>query len=198
VDVGGETGGVIPNFKEVGGDLEAEGVDEDFEVGIEVFGFFCGLAQEVLEGLVEDAIGEEIFVAINGAFGGGFDSTKVIDKSEPLIEWTVGESDFKVAHGGGAEVGSQEAGPKSGAHMGNEVLEAAVGILAFRGVFAALIDDGSDDEVVETTAGDEFIDEFQLDAMVAVIFCRINDKGSWTKRHSVGKWVRQNRHNLLW
>ena len=98
VDVGDETGGVIPNFEEVGGDLEAEGVDEDFEVGI----------------------------------------------------------------------------------------------LAFRGGFAALIDDGSDDEVVETTAGDEFVDEFQLDAMVAVIFCRINDKGSWTKRHSVGKWVRQN------
>ena len=81
-----------------------------------------------------------------------------------MREWTVGESDFKVGHGGGAEVGSQEVGPKSGAHMGNEVLEAAVGILAFRGVFAALIDDGSDDEVV---------DEFQIDAMVAVIFCRI-------------------------
>lgn len=68
VDVRSEAGGVIPDFEEIGGDLEAEGVEEDFEVRIEVGRVLRSLAKEVLESLVEDAIGEEVFISIDGAF----------------------------------------------------------------------------------------------------------------------------------
>lgn len=104
-----------------------------------------------------------------------------------MIEGAVGELDFKLTHGGGAEVGAQEAGPKSGAHMGDEVFESAVRVLAFGGVFAAFFDDGPEDEFVEAAAGEEVVDEFQLDAMSAVVFCRINDERNWTKRDGVVK-----------
>ena len=68
VDVRSEAGGVIPDFEEVGGDLEAEGIEEDFQVGIEVGGGFGCLAKKMLESLLENVVGEEIFISVDGAF----------------------------------------------------------------------------------------------------------------------------------
>lgn len=147
--------------------------------------------------MVEELIGEEVFISVDGAFGGGFDSTELIDKGKPLIERAVGKFDFQLAHGGGAEVGAQNANAKSGAHVGDEMFETAIRVLAFGGIFAPLFKDRLEDELVKTAAGEEVIDQFEFDPVFAVIFCRIDDKRSWTKWDGVAEWGRQNGDNWL-
>ena len=121
----------------------------------------------------------------------------MIDKAEPLIKGAVGKFDFQLAHGGGAKVGTQEANAKSGAHVSDEMFEAAVGILAFGGVSAALFDDRLEDQVVKTAAGEEVIDQFDFGSVVAVIFCWVDDKRNWTKWDGVAGWIRKIGDNWL-
>lgn len=197
MDIRGETGAVIPDFKEVGRHLKAKAVDQDLEVGIEVFGFFGGLAKEVLECLFKNRFGKEIFVSVDGTFGRCLHSAKVIDKAKPLIERTVGKFDFEFTHRSGAKVGTQEAHAKSGADVGDEMFEAAFGVPSFGGVFAPLFEDCLEDEVVKTTADEKLVDQFEFNPVFAVIFCRIDDKRNWTKWDGIAVWVEQNGVNWL-